>query len=814
MRVRFAAVIPLAILVAAARMASGSALQAAPFPPALPVAPVTVKVDDAQLPASVTATRDDEGVWTAEFSYKPASPAASVSLAGSFNGWSTEVEPMRRGDDATWRARVELLDGKHLYKFVVNGTQWTPDPRNPANEDDGHGGANSLLQLGGTASMQGVKVKLGDGKVEGAGLLHNPAAPSDAQPTVIPGLVRVRLRTLHGDAQRVAVATERGISPMAIDGVEGPFDWWVGSVALAPQDRYTFVVGDGKKDYRMEQVFESEDVTARAIRTPDWAKDAVWYQVMVDRFRNGDTASDPPHATPWTSEWYRPSGDEGKNGQTFFNWYVYSRLYGGDFQGLRAKLPYLKDLGVNAIYLNPVFQATTHHKYNATNYLHIDEGYGASGDYLEVESREDLRDASTWEWTKADRVFLDFLKDAKSQGFRVIFDGVFNHVGTAHPAFKDVQARRQASPYADWFTVRSWEPFQYDGWAGFGELPAFKKDGDGLASESLRKHIFDATRRWMDPDGDGDPSDGIDGWRLDVPMELPMGFWYEWCAFVRSINPNAYIVGEVWQRADSWLDGRSFDAVMNYPFASALRLWAGRGEHKIPTSVMDQRLAEIRRAYAPEVNLVLQNLVDSHDTDRIASQLKNLNPQFDAGNREQENPRYDGRKPDGKTYARQRLIALAQMTYIGAPMVYYGDEVGMWGADDPTNRKPMLWKDLEPYENPGENRVLDEQLDFYRRAITLRVGEEALRRGDFRTLLADDREDVWAFERSIPGGDTIVVVLNAGDKPQSVDLRIQLGAAASGTWVPIFATDATAAPQSLPRVTVPAVSGLVFKKAN
>ena len=139
---------------------------------------------------------------------------------------------------------------------------------------------------------------------------------------------------------------------------------------------------------------------------------------------------------------------------------------------------------------------------------------------------------------------MEFLRTAKAKGFRVIIDGVFNHVGTAHPAFVDVQKNGQSSPFADWFSIRSWDPFEYDGWAGFGELPAFRKnDEHGLASESLREHIFAITRRWMDPDGDGDPSDGVDGWRLDVPEEVPMAFWVEWCALVRSINPEAYIVG-------------------------------------------------------------------------------------------------------------------------------------------------------------------------------------------------------------------------------------------------------------------------------
>ena len=158
-------------------------------------------------------------------------------------------------------------------------------------------------------------------------------------------------------------------------------------------------------------------------------------------------------------------------------------------------------------------------------------------------------------------------------------------MGTAHPAFVDVRANGRESRYADWFDITSWEPFAYEGWAGFGELPAFRKDQThGLASETARRHIYDITRRWMDPDGDGDPSDGIDGWRLDVPNDVPMAFWYDWCDFVRSINPDAYITGEIWSRADEWLDGRSFDAVMNYQFAEPALAWIGNKDKRIPPS--------------------------------------------------------------------------------------------------------------------------------------------------------------------------------------------------------------------------------------
>lgn len=794
------------------------------FPPTCPVATSTLKIDAAQLPTSVKAVRGENGVWSVEFACRPPRPVESLSLAGTFNGWNASATLMRRGDDATWRARIDLPDGRHLYKFVAGGKEWNADRENPVGEDDGHGGQNSVLALGSAASLSGAKAQAGDGFVEGGGLSHDPSLASDLSTSADHiNFVQLRLRTLHDDVDHAAIATRSGLCAMTREGVDGQFDWWVGQVAAVTGDPYTFVVEDGDSEFRMDEVFTLPDLSSRAIATPDWAKDAIWYQVMVDRFRNGSSKNDPAQVKPWRSSWYSPTGDEGKDGQKFFQWYVYKRLYGGDLQGLQEQLPYIKALGVNAIYLNPIFQAVSHHKYDATNYLHIDEHYGQPGDYALVEARENLLDPSTWEWTASDRVFLAFLKEAKSQGFRVILDGVFNHVGTPHPAFRDVKSRGKESPYADWFTIRSWEPFEYDGWAGFGDLPAFAKSSDGLASASLRDHIFAMTRRWMDPNGDGDPSDGIDGWRLDVPMELPMQFWREWREFVKGINPDCYIVGEVWQQADAWLDGRTMDAVMNYPFANAVTRWVGAGDAKIAPSILDTQLSTLRRAYAPEVTLVMQNLVDSHDTDRLVSHLHNMRVDFDAGNREQENPRYDGSKPTDDDYTRARLAVLIQMTYIGAPMVYYGDEVGMWGADDPTNRKPMLWKDLEPYDDAVNDVVMDEQLAFYRRAIALRANERALRRGSFRTLLADDSLDVFAFERVIDD-EHIVVVLNASDGEQTVNLGGKVGANldANGvplSWKEIFRTSADSAAttkvdQSFSRVIVPPKSGVVFKRSG
>jgi glycosidase len=317
----------------------------------------------------------------------------------------------------------------------------------------------------------------------------------------------------------------------------------------------------------------------------------------------------------------------------------------------------------------------------------------------------------------------------------------------------------------------------------------------------VRKHIFDVTRRWMDPDGDGDPSDGVDGWRLDVPNEVPLPFWHEWCALVRRINPEAYVVGEIWERADQWLDGRAFDAVMNYEFAKPAIAWVIDRREKITASEFDRRLAELRMAYAPECSYAMMNLLDSHDTDRIASMARNPDRKYNHLNREQEGNPYDAGRPGDEDRARQRLLALLQMTYVGAPMVYYGDEAGMWGSNDPNNRRPMLWDDLPPNQNPQE-RPDAAMREHYRSVIGLRRSLPALRTGSYRTLLADDAQDVLAFVRE-KDGQRVVVALNASTKPATVSLPVD-GAFRDAFGAPAPGDD------GLRRATVPPLAGRVW----
>lgn len=542
-------------------------------------------------------------------------------------------------------------------------------------------------------------------------------------------------------------------------------------------------------------------------QVPQWAKDAVWYQIFPERFRNGDPGNDPKPAelefppgrawkvSPWTSDWYKLQPWELKHNKNFFE-NVFERRYGGDLQGIIDKLDYLHELGITAIYFNPIFEGLSLHKYDASTYHHIDNNFGS-------DSKNDLRitaseteDPSTWKWTAADQLFLKLVREAHSRGIRIILDGVFNHCGTRFWAFEDVLKNQQRSRYADWFDVRKWDDlstagneFDYKGWWDYKSLPEFREDANGFV-KPVREYFFNITRRWMDPNGDGDPSDGIDGWRLDVANDVSHVFWREWRTIVKGVNPEAYIVGEIWDDAATWLKGDEFDAVMNYRFSRAMvKFFIDNGSSRYSVSEFDAELNDVRNGYPLEVNYILQNLIDSHDTDRWLSMILNPNRKYDSENGLRQNPEYRIQKPGEAEFEIMKLMALFQMTYVGAPMIYYGTESGMWGADDPDDRKPMVWDDLK-YEDetahplPGKTRPRDnvqfnpDLFAYFKKLIHVRNQHIALRRGSFRTLVKDNERDVYAFERK-EGNERIVVVVNnsaqhrtaaLGEKQLYVDL--------------------------------------------
>lgn len=463
------------------------------------------------------------------------------------------------------------------------------------------------------------------------------------------------------------------------------------------------------------------DPTDEVARVPGWAKGMVWYQIFPERFRNANPANDPRRwdqtVLPWDAEfdetsheeiemrWNRQIVDPMRFRQDPDRWWgnagqaVFDRRYGGDLQGVVEQLDHIVALGATGIYLCPLFDAPSLHKYDAQDFRHIDPTLGHPGEPgsgAEISRRlEDPLDASTWGWEPADRYFVDvLLPEARARGLRVIIDGVWNHVGRDHFAFADVLEHGERSRYADWFKAEFDDDgnlLRYDAWdRPNGALPEFRQTPEGDLAPGPKRHVFEVTRRWMDPDGDGDPSDGVDGWRLDVAAEVGRAFWRDWRANVRSINPEAYLVGEIWSDAERWFNGVAFDAQMNYPLTYAIADWLSLDREGTPTAVFIERVRAVTD-HAPDHELAQMNLIASHDTERGVSLMMNPGPREYDRDAEPYRAAYD-RGPGGVDAKERLLAAFALLVALpGSPMIYNGDEWALPGADDPDNRRPLPW---------------------------------------------------------------------------------------------------------------------------
>jgi glycosidase len=558
-----------------------------------------------------------------------------------------------------------------------------------------------------------------------------------------------------------------------------------------------------------EQKAEVFDKTTEFV--PEWAKKVVWYQIFPERFRDGDNSNNPTmkdiegadpqdlprywQVHPWGSDWYERANYEKKNGEPEMWKHILRRRYGGDLQGIIEKLDYLQDLGVTALYLNPVFESPSHHKYDGVSYHHIDPNFGPDpvGDRAQI-ATEDPSDPTTWVWTSADELALTLINEVHKRGMKIIFDGVFNHLGKNSFAFQDVLKNQQKSNYADWFIIKSWmdkkagTQFDYEGWFGVKSLPELKEDSSGIV-KGPRDYIFNATQRWMNPKNKGKEF-GIDGWRLDVAYCIGHPFWKEWRKLVRSINPEAYLTAEIVDVPDKvkpYMQGDEFDGEMNYNFAfSCAEFFFNPDSMRISTSAFDQQLKILRELYPEGVAYVSQNLFGSHDANRIGSHIVNrgIGNFRDWGHyfntsRAQDNPNYSTRKPNQDDLKLQKLFVIFQMTYVGAPMVYYGDEAGMWGGNDPDCRKPMVWDDIEYVDEvynadgskhaPDKVEVNKELYGFYKTLIHIRNAHECFQTGSYKTLLADDQKDLFVFERA-NGDERLIVVINNSEKEQQIDI--------------------------------------------
>ncbi len=604
---------------------------------------------------------------------------------------------------------------------------------------------------------------------------------------------------------------------------------------------------------RVRAVREISRGRATAAIVPTWALGTTWYQIFPERFRNAVTSNDPQgpavFLAEWRSDWYSVQPGELEAWQRrrridpatykphregpLYN-VIWDRRYGGDLQGVQEKLSELKALGIDALYFNPIFEAQSLHKYDASDFRHIDQRLAnptgvptptQDGTYVPIpgpSGSPQTMDPKTWAWTPADRWFIDeFLPACKRAGIRVILDGVWNHTGREFWAFQDIVRNGKKSPYADWYICEFDDEGKLVGWSGWdgknGWLPEFRQVKGGLTRDrdvtvdkgdlnaGIKQHVFDVTRRWMDPNNDGDPSDGIDGWRLDVAGEVGQEFWRDWRAEVKRINPQAITIAEIWSDATDWIEGGSFDTQMHYPFAFPVLDWLRDLNPSREPMSSEQLAASLTKAFAdaPHANLLHQNLFASHDTDRYVNMLWNPGRHYDRDCAVQEgasNPRpndaayvpYKAGKPPKEIYDLSILGLAIQATYLGSPMVYYGDEIGMWGADDPTCRKPYPWPDAPAIVRGTPASADEAPMPWVREAyaswLALRrhatIGP-ALRLGGAEHLSTNDA-DVFAFAREL-NGVRVVIVVNRGRETFDAsaltgDARAKLPGVSAGVW--------------------------------
>ncbi|NNF63432.1 MAG: DUF3459 domain-containing protein [Acidimicrobiia bacterium] len=444
---------------------------------------------------------------------------------------------------------------------------------------------------------------------------------------------------------------------------------------------------------------------------PSWVKDAVFYQIFPDRFAKSDTVHKPGNLESWESE---PT---------------YHGYKGGDLVGIAEKLDWLADLGVTAIYLNPIFRSGANHRYHTHDYFSVDPLLGG------------------------ERAFDTLMAACKKRNIRVVLDGVFNHASRGFFQFHDILENGPGSPWLDWFQVHNWPlrpyddttPPQYSAWWGIKALPKFNTD-----NPDVREYLMRVGEYWA--------AKGIDGWRLDVPEEITTpGFWEEFRMRVRAVNPDLYIVGEIWADAGAYINsGNRFDGTMNYRFTAATIAFV-LGYRVDESLALDNPFYDIRPAidaatygwkmrdlldsYSEQGNLASLNLLDSHDTARIIS-LANGDVQSVV------------------------LALVLLLTFPGAPSIYYGTEVGLEGRTDPDCRRAFPWDDQDSWNN--------DLLETTRSLVALRAGHQALRSSSYDVISPSPDEGgqmMFVFRRSSED-ETLLVAVNAGDDAASVVMTL------------------------------------------
>jgi cyclomaltodextrinase / maltogenic alpha-amylase / neopullulanase len=513
-----------------------------------------------------------------------------------------------------------------------------------------------------------------------------------------------------------------------------------------------------------------QTVHAADFKLPDWASDIVYYYIFPERFRNGDRGNDPKagrdkvqhHGVEvhrsWTERPFRPGSGDGSDA-------VHSNdFFGGDLAGIIDKLDYIKSVGANTIYMTPVFHAPSNHKYDTADYTRIDPAFGSNADFERL------------------------TREAKQRGIRIVLDTSLNHVGSDSMYFNrfgnfgsggafDNGRINPASPYAGWFSFdasQSNPDKQFRGWVGINDLPELNKASPAWRDFAYRRPDS-VMKTWLDR--------GAAGWRMDVAPWVPDDFWREWRAEIKRHRPDALTVSETWFDSSKYLLGDMFDSTMNYIFRNAVIDYAAGGAAK--TLVANLEL--MREAYPPQAHSALMNLLSTHDAARALHQFG-----------------YHDEKDGAATIAlakRRLLLAVfIQMTYPGAPTIYYGDEVGVTGGEDPYNRATYPWAD----EGGKPDLVL---LAEFSKLTALRHAHPILRRGELFAPLHVD-EHVVVHARRL-GTQWALTVTNNGAASRQVTVALPAGFPNGALADPLGGPALSAAEGKL-SIEMPALAGRVL----
>ncbi|MFW5979159.1 MAG: glycoside hydrolase family 13 protein [Halanaerobium sp.] len=423
-------------------------------------------------------------------------------------------------------------------------------------------------------------------------------------------------------------------------------------------------------------------------RNPDWAQNAVIYQIFPDRF-------------------FRESNDNYKNSE----WKELpdrDSIYGGNIQGIIKKLDYLQKLGIDTIYLTPIFKSPSNHKYNIDDYYQIDSNFG---------SLDDARELS---------------KKAEAKGIKLIIDAVFNHSSANFFAFKDLIEEGEDSEYIDWYFPESFplskEDINYSTFANdVRDMPRLN-----LENPETQSYFLNVAEYWTE-------ELDLDGWRLDVADEVSHDFWQKFRTRLRKINNEIFIIGEVWYRASNWLDGDTFDSVMNYDLQRDI--YSLIVEEKMDIDKFSSQIQENFKHYHPETPNYLVNLLDSHDTARFNWELRNLKQE--------------------EINKKMKFAISLQFLLPGIPLIYYGSEIGLTGDDDPDCRRPMIWE---------QNQQNQELFNYYQSIISYYQENDDLRKGDYKELFTDPLREILIFSRTDKDSNknSTVIIINMSQQKQEI----------------------------------------------